>query len=106
MESKNQLSEAINNRWVFLESKPNEGKPYTVDRYKRVLAKVILNGADINLLQISSGYAWHFKRYQNQQSPSDRVAYDYAEKNAKKNQLGLWEEKKPIAPWKWRKIRK
>ena len=106
LESKNQLSEAINNRWVFLESKPNEGKPYTVDRYKRVLAKVILNGADINLLQISSGYAWHFKRYQNQQSPSDQKAYDYAEKNAKKNQLGLWEEKKPIAPWKWRKIRK
>ena len=106
LESKNQLSEAINNRWVFLESKPNEGKPYTVDRYKRVLAKVILNGADINLLQISSGYAWHFKRYQNQQIPSDREAYDYAEKNAKKNQLGLWEEKKPIAPWKWRKIRK
>ena len=35
-----------------------------------------------------------------------RKAYDYAEKNAKKNQLGLWEEKKPIAPWKWRKIRK
>ena len=106
LESKNQLSEAINNRWVFLESKPNEGKPYTVDRYKRVLAKVILNGADINLLQISSGYAWHFKRYQNQQSPSDQKAYDYAEKNAKKNQLGLWEEKKPIAPWKWRKIKK
>ena len=106
LESKNQLSEAINNRWVFLESKPNEGKPYTVDRYKIVLAKVIFNGADINLLQISSGYAWHFKRYQNQQSPSDREAYDYAEKNAKKNQLGLWEEKKPIAPWKWRKIRK
>ena len=35
-----------------------------------------------------------------------RKAYEYAEQNAKKNQLGLWEEKKPIAPWKWRKIRK
>ena len=104
--SKFQLSSVISDKWVFLESNPKAGKPYTVDSYKRVLAKVILNGTDINLLQISSGFAWHFKRYQNQQSPSDRVAYDHAEKNAKKNKLGLWEEKKPIAPWKWRKISK
>ncbi len=75
--------------------------------YKRVLAKVILRWELIlTFVTVSSGYAWHFKRYQNQQSPSDREAYEYAEINAKKNQLGLWEEKKPIAPWKWRKIRK
>ena len=31
--------------------------------------------------------------------------YKDAELNAKKNELGLWKEKKPIAPWKWRKIK-
>jgi len=104
--SKDQLKKIIFNRWVFLESKPRKGMPYTLDRYKRVLAKIILNGNDINLMQIANGYAWHFKRYQKQQTPSDRMAYDQAEKNAKRNQLGLWDEKKPIEPWKWRKMKK
>jgi len=104
--SKDQLKNEIINKWVFLESKPRKGMPYTLDRYERVLAKIIFNGTDINLQQIASGYAWHFKRYQNQQTSSDRMAYDQAEKNAKRNRLGLWDEKKPIEPWKWRKMKK
>jgi endonuclease YncB( thermonuclease family) len=94
------------NKIVLLKSKPKKGKPYSVDRYKRVLAKIVLNGRDINLSQVLSGYAWHFKRYQNQQSRSDRDLYSQAELHAKENNLGLWREKKPIAPWKWRKIKK
>ena len=93
------------NKYVLLESKPKKGKPYSVDKYKRVLAKIVLDGRDINLSQVLSGYAWHFKRYQKQQSSADRELYTEAEINAKKNELGLWGEKKPIAPWKWRKIK-
>ena len=100
------LTEILINKLVLLKSKPNNGKPYTVDRYKRVLAKIILDGRDINLSQVLRGYAWHFKRYQKQQSPSDRELYSEAEIDAKKNELGLWGEKNPIAPWKWRKINK
>jgi endonuclease YncB( thermonuclease family) len=94
------------NKFVLLESKPKKGKPYSVDRYKRVLAKIILDGRDINLSQVLNGYAWHFKRYQKQQSPKDRELYSQAELHAEKNKLGLWGEKNPIAPWKWRKIEK
>ena len=104
--SKYHLSELLLNKFVLLESKPNKGKSYSVDRYKRVLAKIILDGRDINLSQILNGYAWHFKRYQNQQSPKDRELYSQAELFAKKSNLGLWGEKKPIAPWKWRKMKK
>ena len=100
------LTEILINKLVLLKSKPNNGKPYTIDRYKRVLAKIILDGRDINLSQVLRGYAWHFKRYQKQQSPSDRELYSEAEIDAKKNELGLWGEKNPIAPWKWRKIKK
>ena len=100
------LTEILINKLVLLKSKPNNGKPYTIDRYKRVLAKIILDGKDINLSQVLTGYAWHFKRYQKQQSPSDRELYSEAEIDAKKNKLGLWGEKNPIAPWKWRKIKK
>jgi endonuclease YncB( thermonuclease family) len=94
------------NKFVLLETKPKKGKPYSFDRYKRVLAKIVLDGRDINLSQVLSGYAWHFKRYQNQQSRSDRETYSKAELYAEKNKLGLWGEKNPIAPWKWRKIKK
>ena len=101
-----ELTEILINKWVLLKSKPSKGNPYSTDRYNRVLAKIILDGLDINLFQVSRGYAWHFKRYQKQQSPLDRKLYSQAELNAKKNKLGLWSEKKPIAPWKWRKIKK
>jgi endonuclease YncB( thermonuclease family) len=100
------LSELLLNKLVLLKSKSMNGKPYSVDRYKRVLAKVIFDGKDVNLSQVLSGYAWHFKRYQKQQNSLDRELYSEAELNAKKNELGLWGEKKPIAPWKWRKIKK
>ena len=100
------LRELLLNKIVLLKSKPKKGKPYSVDRYKRVLAKIVLNGRDINLSQVLSGYAWHFKRYQNQQSRSDREAYSKAEFYAEENELGLCGEKNPIAPWKWRKIKK
>ena len=100
------LTEMLINKWVLLKSKPDNGNLYSIDRYNRVLAKVILDGRDINLAQVSNGYAWHFKRYQKQQSSLDRETYNEAELNAKKNELGLWREKKPIAPWKWRKIKK
>ena len=100
------LTEMLINKWVLLKSKPNNGNIYSIDRYNRVLAKVIYDGRDINLFQVSSGYAWHFKRYQKQQSPLDRELYSEAELNAQKNKLGLWGEKNPVAPWKWRKIKR
>ena len=106
LESTYKLRELLLNKLVLLKSKPKNEKPFSVDRYKRVLAKIILDGRDINLSQVISGYAWHFKRYQKQQSSTDRGLYSQAELHAKKNNLGLWGEKKPIAPWKWRKIRK
>ena len=77
------LRELLFNKWVLLKSKPKKGNPYSVDRYNRVLAKIVLDGRDINLFQVLSGYAWHFKRYQNQQSSSDREAYSEAELKCK-----------------------
>ena len=45
------------------------------DRYQRMLGKVLLNGEDVNLEQVDAGMAWHYKKYQGEQSSSDRVAY-------------------------------
>jgi hypothetical protein len=40
------------------------------DRYGRVLGIVLLNSEDANLEQVEAGMAWHFKKYQREQSPS------------------------------------
>jgi len=52
-------------------------------RYKRILGKVLVNGADAGLNQVQSGLAWHYKRYEREQSPEDRVAYARAEEKAR-----------------------
>jgi hypothetical protein len=58
---------------------------------------------DVGLEQIKAGMAWHYKRYQNEQSKEDRKSYSSAERVAKKKQVGLWGDKNPIQPWKWRR---
>ena len=45
--------------------------------------KVIVNGEDENLEQVEAGMAWHYKRYQSEQSATDRVKYSDAEREAK-----------------------
>lgn len=76
------------------------------DRYSRLIGKVILNDQDINIKMIQKGAAWHFKRYQDDQTVNDRINYSLEERNAKKKKLGLWESKNPFPPWQWRKNRK
>ena len=73
------------------------------DRYKRDLGKVMLGDKDINLEQIKAGMAWHYKQYQRDQTPEDRVAYADAEDAAKRRRVGLWADKKPVPPWEWRR---
>ena len=49
------------------------------DRHGRVMGKVLVNGRDVCLEQVRAGYAWHYKHYQEEQTPSDRYAYAKAE---------------------------
>ena len=49
------------------------------DRYGRILGKVIVKGDDVNLEQVEAGFAWHYKKYQGEQSSADRVKYSDAE---------------------------
>ena len=87
------------------------------DRYGRIVGKVLVGSKgnifclsiecvrtlDVGLEQIKAGMAWHYKRYQNEQSKEDRKSYSSAERVAKKKQVGLWSDKNPIQPWKWRR---
>jgi len=57
---------------------------------------------DICHQQIKSGLAWHYKKYQNEQSIRDREAYSASEISAQNQQLGLWSDPRPVAPWDYR----
>ena len=87
------------------------------DRYKRIVGKVLVDPPgdvfcmaldcvkkiDAGLEQIKSGLAWHYKYYQMEQSEEDRRLYSEAELEARIQQIGLWVDEEPIAPWEWRK---
>ena len=93
--SKEFLSELVGGQVVTVEY-------YDLDRYQRILGKVLLDGEDINLEQVSSGMAWHYKKYQREQTTADRIRYSDAEREARKQKLGLWHDPYPIAPWDYR----
>jgi endonuclease YncB( thermonuclease family) len=73
------------------------------DRYGRVLGKVILNGVDVNLAQLSAGMAWWYRYYAESQPPQDRASYELAEDTARAAGFGLWSQPDAIPPYDWRK---
>lgn len=52
---------------------------------------------EVNLL------AWHYKKYQREQTATDRKLYSDAEIAARKEKRGLWQDLDPILPWECRK---
>lgn len=93
--AKAHLSELVFNRQVMVETEKE-------DRYGRTVGKVLVGGRDTNLAMVVAGYAWHYKKYQAEQSPDDRLLYDSAEKEARAARRGLWADSVPIPPSVWR----
>jgi endonuclease YncB( thermonuclease family) len=65
---------------------------HKVDRYGRIVGKVLFASQDICLKQVRAGLAWHYKQYPQEQDEHDRNAYVRAERIAKENRIGLWAE--------------
>lgn len=82
-------------------SKDVQVKTEKLDRYGRTLGKILVDRKDINLAMINAGLAWHYIKYQKDQSRSDRLLYAHAEEQARQQQIGLWRDPNP--PWEWRK---
>ena len=77
------------------------GKTVTVkktgtDKYKRTLGVVIVGDVDANAKLIEDGWAWHFKKYNDE----ERLAK--LEEVARKAKRGLWADENPLAPWDYR----
>ena len=93
--SKQALSNYIYQREVTVEYKK-------LDKYKRIVGKVTLDGQDICLQMIVDGMAWHYTEYEKEQSKADRELYRHAEAKAREVNLGLWVEKQAVSPWIFR----
>lgn len=74
-----------------------------VDKYGRVVGKVMLDGQDINLKQVQSGMAWVYRAYLKELAKEDKVLYVEAEAQSKAVAAGLWKDADAVEPWVWRK---
>jgi endonuclease YncB( thermonuclease family)/methylphosphotriester-DNA--protein-cysteine methyltransferase len=72
------------------------------DKYGRTVGKILLDGRDINIEQIKAGLAWHYKTYEKEQPPEDRLTYAAAEQEARAARRGLWQDPNPTPPGEWR----
>ena len=85
------------------------------DRYGREVCKVWVQPLecptcgltlDVGLAQLTQGLAWHYRKYEREQTPEDRGRYAFAEEEARMKKAGLWSEPSPVAPWDWRAPRR
>ncbi len=93
--AKRALSDLVFNRQVVVSA----GKS---DRYGRLVGKIVVGGTDANLQMVRIGFAWHYKKYAQEQSEEDRERYAAAEVAARFGRQGLWADAHPIAPWEYR----
>ncbi|MCZ7563803.1 MAG: thermonuclease family protein [Burkholderiales bacterium] len=93
--SKQNLSRLIFDRRV-------EARCHKRDRYGREVCAVLIDARDIGLEQVRAGMAWHYKRFESEQTPQARVEFADAEGRARTARRGLWADKNPTPPWEWR----
>jgi micrococcal nuclease len=71
-----------------------------IDRYKRRVSRLTVDGRDVGLEMIRAGCAWHYRQY------SDDAGYAAAEVEARRARRGLWQDAAPVAPWNYRRPQK
>ncbi len=72
-------------------------KVMDTDRYGRTVGRVVCEGKDANLAQVSAGMAWAYARY------NRRPEITKAENEARAAKRGLWADANNVPPWDWRK---
>src|SRR6266851_491158 len=86
----------------------SSGKSVTLEcenerSYGRLICKIFLpDGEDADLDQVKTGMAWHYKQYEDEQSPTDRTAYAAVECAAMRAKVGLWGQPNPEQPQDFR----
>ncbi len=74
--------------------------PQTRDPHGRVVAIIYIDGICLNEALVKAGYAWVY--FKHAAEPYKTQWYEL-QKKAKKNKAGLWKDRFPIMPWKYRR---
>jgi len=72
-------------------------QPVDEDSYGRMVAQVHCAGKDVAAAQVAAGMAWVYTPYA-QQHPQLQPL----QQRARSQRLGLWSQKRPLAPWTYR----
>ena len=67
-----------------------------MDRYGRIIARVLINGSDLGRELIESGLAWQIRKFCNDRD------YIAALARARNGKIGLWSQPHPVPPWRYR----
>ena len=73
-----------------------------IDRNGEFVGKVLMFGRDVSLEMVITGYAWHYRRFPDEQTERDRQLFEGAELHARKSRFNLWSDPKPVPPWEYR----
>jgi len=65
-----------------------------------------MDGQDVNLEQLRDGSAWVYTQCLRELTKDDRSRYLEAEKQARSDALGLWQDRQPQPPWEWRRAKR
>ncbi|MDR2688636.1 MAG: thermonuclease family protein [Azoarcus sp.] len=70
-----------------------------IDQYGRSVGRVRIDGSaeTVNRIQLRRGFAWYYARY------AKDTSLKALERQAAAARRGLWADKKPQAPWTWRR---
>ena len=79
-----------------------EVMPMGIDQYSRTVALVATDRV-LNADMLEAGQAWAYPQYC---KAAFCKGWQKLEREAKAARLGLWRQKKPTPPWKWRQKRK
>ena len=66
------------------------------DRAGRWVARVYVDGLDVNRELVAQGAAWHYAAASSDPSLGDLEA------RARGSRIGLWADPDPVPPWQWR----
>lgn len=73
--------------------------PIERDKYKRLVAIVVLGDETINYELLRHGLAWYYPKYCKKRICS---SWKKESKAAKKKKKNIWSDPSPVSPWKWK----
>lgn len=89
-------------RWALAEKVLRKNVILTVlerDEYKRMVGIISLGKRSINEEMVREGWAWAYRRHLRGPYVSEFID---AERKARKNRVGLWQQSSPQPPWEFR----